>query len=62
MLALKNDSILPGLHLSPDENVQELAVELVQLGFISEVSSAHHRDPADLNFNDDNITTLSLNS
>lgn len=32
-------SILPALYFGPDENVQELAVELVQLGFISEVNT-----------------------
>lgn len=35
----KIDSIVPALYFRLDENVQELAVELVQLGFISEVNS-----------------------
>lgn len=40
-------TVLIASHFSTDENVQELAVELVQLGFISEVSAVHH-DPVDL--------------
>lgn len=37
------------LYFCSDESVQELAVELVQLGFISEVCGVNHHDPADLN-------------
>lgn len=40
--------LLTALYFCLDENVHELAVELVQLGFISEVSGVHH-DPADPN-------------
>lgn len=38
-------SVVTDLYLCPDENVQELAVELVQLGFISEVGIIHTSSP-----------------
>lgn len=52
MLSIESSSlghharVLTALCFCLDENVQELAVELVQLGFISEVSGVYH-DPAD---------------
>lgn len=49
------------LWVMSDENVQELAVELVQLGFISEVGRARQHDPTDPGAHDHTVSTSTVN-